>query len=88
MQGFGLAVFRQQLTAGSVHDALLRVLTDGSFAAAAKRISKQIRSTKRTALQEAVGEGATACHGLLLLMAKHLEEETLHLLCIGYEIIC
>ena len=56
MQGFGLAVFRNQLTADAVHDALLRLLSDSSFAAAAKRISKQMRSTKRTALQETVGE--------------------------------
>lgn len=56
VQGFGLAVYRHQLTADSVHDALLRLLTDSSFAAAAKRISKQMRSMKRTALQETVGE--------------------------------
>ena len=61
VQGIGLAVFRNQVTAASVHDALMRVLTDGSFRAAAQRVSKQIRSTKRTALQEAVGEGGPAC---------------------------
>lgn len=59
VQGMGLAVFRHQVTAKSVHSALLRVLTEGSFSAAAKRVSKQIRSAKRTALQETVGEGTS-----------------------------
>ena len=56
MQGLGLAVPRHRLTEDSVHDALMRVLTEGSFAVAAQRISKQMRSMKRTALQETVGE--------------------------------
>ena len=66
----GLAVFRHQVTAKSVHSALLRVLTEGSFPAAAKRVSKQIRSAKRTALQETVGEGAPPdCDQLAMLPA-------------------
>lgn len=47
---------RKDLTTERVYDAIMRVLTEEGFRAAAQKVSKRIRSRKRTPLQEAAGE--------------------------------
>ena len=47
---------RKGLSAEGVYDVLMRVLTEEGFRAAAGKVSKRIRSRKRTPLQEAAGE--------------------------------
>ena len=88
VQGIGLAVFRHEVTAGSVHRALLRVLTEGSFSAAAKRVSKQIRSSKRTALQEAVGEGATWLESAEHVWTQHMHAQLVDMNCKASQPTC
>lgn len=47
---------REGVSSESVYDAFTKVLEDGSYRAAAARMSKRIRSRKRTPLQETAGE--------------------------------
>ena len=59
-QGTGLHLFREQVTPGAVHAAVMRLLSEGSFREAAQRVSRRLRSRKRTPLQEAAG-GSWLC---------------------------
>lgn len=55
-QGMGLHLFREQVTPESVHGAVMRLLSEDSFREAAQRVSRRLRSRKRTALQETAGK--------------------------------
>ena len=56
LQGMAALLPRKGLSAEGVYDVILRVLTEEDFRAAAGKVSKRIRSRKRTPLQEAAGE--------------------------------
>ena len=56
LQGMAVMLSREGLSSESVYNAFTRVLEDGSYRAAAARMSKRIRSRKRTPLQETAGE--------------------------------
>jgi hypothetical protein len=55
-QGMAALLPRKGLSTEGVYDVIMRVLTEESFQAAAQKVSKRIRSRKRTPLQEAAGE--------------------------------
>ncbi len=51
-----MALQKRGLSAEGVYDAFTRVLTDDSIRAAAAKVSKRIRSRKRSSVQETAGE--------------------------------
>lgn len=73
LQGAAVMLPRQGLSAEGVYDAFTRVLTDDSYQAAAAKLSKRIRSRKRTPLKEAAGEPPEV-QSIALLSTTHQPE--------------
>ncbi len=58
-QGFAVRVLHSDIGTAAFPAALAQVLGNGSYAAAARKVSVKLRARKRTPVQEAVGASLT-----------------------------
>ncbi|CAL5228006.1 g11061 [Coccomyxa viridis] len=54
-RGMGVKISKEDITTSAFREAIHKVLTDPSYAAAAARVSRKLRARKRMPVQEAAG---------------------------------